>query len=429
VVRSILQASVELTSLRLRGFKCFSDSDTFDIAPLTLLFGKNNSGKSSVLQSLLLLRQSFDSAEPEPRLSLRGPLYSAGTYPDIVFNHRAKTPLQFDLSLGAGRSRTGFHWSFTSDEPRAPRLSSFGMSIRGIAIEIKRGRGAGGSFELLIDHSKISTGRDVFSMNRLFPIFYPQRKGKLEILDSAMIWIMRLRRMISGIRAVGPYRRPPIRRYEFEGKPPASPDLLGEYVADSLIDDNTRRGKHGELLANVNRWLMPLAQIRALPVRRIANNGRIYEIRFRDLNTGHWANLADVGSGIGQALPILVEGLRTERGRIFLVQEPETHLHPDAQLAMADFLIWLSSAGRTVIVETHSENILLRTRKAILEKNNFKPGVIYTEKHGKLGSKVVMLTMDSLAQPENWPRGFMEDANVARFELLQAMAAKAAGKK
>jgi len=156
-------------------------------------------------------------------------------------------------------------------------------------------------------------------------------------------------------------------------------------------------------------------------VRRISSAGRIYEIRFRDSQTGHWANLADVGSGIGQALPIIVEGLRSEHGNIFLVQEPETHLHPDAQLAMADFLIWLSTHGRTVVVETHSENILIRMRKALLENKALKVGVLYTEKHGKSGTKVSALEMDSLAQPENWPKGFMEESNIARLELMEAM--------
>jgi len=73
VPRVVTRPTVTISKLRLRGFKCFSDSEEFDINPLTLIFGRNNSGKSSILQSLLLLKQSLDLVENEPRLNLRGP--------------------------------------------------------------------------------------------------------------------------------------------------------------------------------------------------------------------------------------------------------------------------------------------------------------------------------------------------------------------
>ena len=79
-----------IDKIRLRDFKCFADSGEIPLAPLTIIFGRNNTGKSSILQSILLLRQTLDSPEYGPRLDLRGPLYRAGSYTDIVHQHEAK---------------------------------------------------------------------------------------------------------------------------------------------------------------------------------------------------------------------------------------------------------------------------------------------------------------------------------------------------
>jgi len=132
-----------------------------------------------------------------------------------------------------------------------------------------------------------------------------------------------------------------------------------------------RRGKlRGTLLRPINRWLARVGRVRLLPLRRISPTARLYELRMRDLDSGRWANFADVGFGIGQALPVLVEGLRTPPAGVFIVQEPEIHLHPDAQLAMADYLVELARSGRNVIVETHSEAVLLRIRGAAIKSGS-----------------------------------------------------------
>jgi predicted ATPase len=159
---------------------------------------------------------------------------------------------------------------------------------------------------------------------------------------------------------------------------------------------------------------------------------RLYELRVRDLDSGRWANFADVGFGIGQALPVLVEGLRTQPGGMFVVQEPEIHLHPDAQLAMADYLVELSRSGRRVIVETHSEALLLRIRRALLGKARYvgskaslsvaDVSIVYVSSHPNGASDTTALGLDKLGQVDGWPKGFMEEVTNERMNLLKAMA-------
>jgi predicted ATPase len=169
-----------------------------------------------------------------------------------------------------------------------------------------------------------------------------------------------------------------------------------------------------------------------MPIRAITRQSKIYEIRLKDTDSGRWANFADVGFGIGQALPVIVEGLRTPENGTFLVQEPEIHLHPDAQLAMADFLIDLVRANRRVIVETHSENILLRIRHAVIQHTSAGGGarglskddisLVHVSKTIGGASQAARLQLDDLGQIKNWPPGFMDEATEERMTILEEMA-------
>jgi len=179
----------------------------------------------------------------------------------------------------------------------------------------------------------------------------------------------------------------------------------------------------------VNKCLKTVGHVRLRRLKRISTSARIFEVRVRDMDSERWANFADVGFGIGQAFPVFVEGLRTPPRGTFIVQEPEIHLHPDAQVGMADFLVSLAKSGRHVIVETHSENLLLRFRRRILRRTRRGTGLasedvslLYVSKRPDGTSHVTPLPIDEMAQIKNWPKGFMEEATEERMAILQAMA-------
>jgi predicted ATPase len=232
-------------------------------------------------------------------------------------------------------------------------------------------------------------------------------------------------------RTVGAFRKRPERRYDYRGLLPGLLDAAGENVVAALIEDATRRRTKRELVRAVNRWLAQIGRVRLLPIRRLSQRARIYELRLRDLDSGRWANFADMGFGIGQALPVLVEGLRTPPGGILMVQEPEIHLHPDAQLAMADFLVDLVEGGRQVLVETHSENILLRVRNRLVSgrrqgrsARRLSPEsvqLLYVDKAASGASNIRPIPVDALGQPVGWPSGFMEEATQERLAVMRAL--------
>lgn len=451
-----------LTSLRLQSFKCFHDTGYIPIAPLTLIFGRNNTGKSSILQSLLLLRQSIESPEYGPRLNLRGSLYDAGSFLDLSHQHvlknKIKMHFRIDPDLSSSRSMQldlfrdtieqpavpiEIIFAFAADEPRAPCLSQLAVRATSTrSVEIRRGRGRFGPYTLYIGGEQKGNERKAnFSMpvRRFLPLIgkTPPSRGRPNVNDARARMVARgaieeLGLMLTRLRAVGSFRQQPSRRYEYQGSGLEQVDTRGERVVDALIDDQTRRGTRKQLLQSVNRWLIKVGRVKLRPLHRVSKSARLYEIRVQDTDSGRWANFADVGFGIGQALPVLVEGLRTPERGMFLVQEPEMHLHPDAQLAMADFLFELASSGRQVLVETHSENILLRIRRRIVETIGrtkgpvLDPGavsVLYVDKEKDGKSTVRPMGLDTLGRVANWPSNFMEEATEERMALLEATAA------
>jgi len=433
-----------LTTIRLQNFKSFIDSGEIALAPLTVIFGRNNTGKSSILQSLLLLRQTLDAPADVARLNLRGSVYDAGAYADVVHNHQTSQNVRFCLGVsGGGASTEGkLELEFRSDEPQAPRLKRLTITPpQADELVFSPGVGQGGPYELTIGDKKLGVGKKanfVFSVNQFLPVIgevpsHVGRPSREEKSRTAAKQILKaVENSLRSTRAVGAFRRQPDRRYDYGGRPPETVDMTGQHVIDALVEDSNRRRNHGDLVRSVNKWLEKVGRVRLMPIPTITRQTKVYVIRLKDTDSGRWANFADVGFGIGQALPVIVEGLRTPEDGTFLVQEPEIHLHPDAQLAMADFLIGLVGAKRRVIVETHSENILLRIRRAVVQHTSAGDGsawglprndisIVHVRKTTDGASHAARLDLDDLGQIKNWPRGFMDEATDERLRIMEEM--------
>lgn len=428
---------MRLSSLSLHGFKCFAQVQQLPLRPLTLIFGRNNSGKSTILQSLLLLKQSVEAPELGPRLNTRGFLYPGGAFVDLVHGHTKKSSASFEFGLSTADPQSSFRFQFRRDvRTGASRIQELEVVRSGVdELVVKRGAGKGGPYELRIGQRQLGVerrGNFVIGEARFFPLIgeEPPRVGKpnqrnMKARQTARDSLRALEQVLIATRAIGAFRRAPERRYEFEGREPVGADPAGEKVAHVIIADVRKRKSPGTLVREINRWLRELAGV-WIEVVPVAERIRLFELRVRGRGTGA-DNLADVGFGIGQALPVLVEGLRTPPGGVFIVQEPEIHLHPDAQLAMADFLVHLVCTGRQVIAETHSESLLLRIRRRIAEKNGQvlerdQVSFLVVERSSQGRSTVRTILADELGRLKGWPVGFMEDASAERLKLLSAIA-------
>ena len=133
---------------------------------------------------------------------------------------------------------------------------------------------------------------------------------------------------------------------------------------------------------------------------------------------GPWRNLIDVGYGVSQALPVLTELLRPDGPTMFLLQQPEVHLHPQAQAALGSLFCEVAAGGRQLIIETHSDYIIDRVRMDVRDgTTGLKPedvSILYFEP-GERAVKIHSIRIDKagnvLDAPKSYGDFFMDEVN------------------
>jgi predicted ATPase len=244
---------------------------------------------------------------------------------------------------------------------------------------------------------------------------------------------------LSNLRLVGPFRTPPARRYSFSGLAAVDTGPSGERAVDLLITEKLIRSAGQPLRLAVSYWLKRLGLAKKIAIRDLAKRSNIFELAISGAGTARTANFADVGFGISQVLPVLVQGFLVPRGGTYIAQQPELHLHPDAQAGLADFFLYLASRGVRVLIETHSEYLLVRLRRRLAEGvRDVKIGLPNEERISPIlidkaaitvayvgeteaAARVSLLKLDDSFQFENLPRGFMSQSVDDRLALMKAL--------
>lgn len=482
--------------LRLENFRLFRDSGWLDLAPLTCLVGRNSSGKSSIVSALLLLKQSIENevfGSAITPLALSGQYCDLGQFRDLVHNHDESCEISFSFQvpvsqltnsrlqrnpalvelatpratrLIAGSYRMfsphddrpiekglmSVRLTFSADQPFGPSLSRCEMEITGLG-SVKFIRTISGERK---QHWRTYTDFETFhpmefrpTARSFFPIILNRDKTynalatskktrSRQIANACRSFFTYLEGLLRRSEMIGPFRQPPDRRYTFAGFGASRSGPSGEQAIDLLITESLlRKRKSQPLIDAVSYWLKVLKLADSLRIRDIAKHLNLFEVDVRLSGRTTRSNLADVGFGVSQVLPVLVQGLLMEPGGVYFVQEPEIHLHPDAQAGLADFFIYLACQGVTCIVETHSEYLLLRLRRRLAERA--KPAisvmpklrgqrtsikadnvsVLFSQAMGNEAG-ITKLQIGEGFQFENLPAGFMSQITDDRMLLLKA---------
>ena len=133
--------------------------------------------------------------------------------------------------------------------------------------------------------------------------------------------------------------------------------------------------------------------------------------------------IADVGFGVSQIFPIILEGLRMEKGATLMLEQPEIHLHPNLQMQMADYFISLALSGKQVLVETHSDHVINRLVRRIVEDetHNLQDLIgIYFIKPSENGSVYEEVKIDETKGIVNWPPDFFDQTANEQMKIMQA---------
>lgn len=213
---------------------------------------------------------------------------------------------------------------------------------------------------------------------------------------------------LENIYPMGPFRRPPERWYIFTGTSPQDVGYRGDLLPDLLF-------RRPEIVDEANQWLDKLEIGYHIKVQSVGDRSRdLFEVRLIDTRRGNDVDVAlsDVGFGISQILPFIVQALAGERQTI-TIEQPEVHIHPRLQADLGDLLAATVQAprGHRFIIETHSEHLVLRMQKLVrhgmLRPNDVS--ILYVSR-GENGSKARRLRLDDEGDfIDDWPGGFFPE--------------------
>lgn len=486
-----------LENIHLEHFKAFNILDSLDIKPITILCGTNSCGKSTILQSILLAKQTVESRQLAQILQLNGRFVRLGTFENIIFEKKTENeivlgfsfcckkdsvsdipsplrptfPLRFILErffsekhLRIGSAEFAFYYriAFKLADRRSPRTHLKPIIVTDIRLKAETRL----SKDKIIEGPNISLSlieKDKYTMTWANTRAKDNKSGKRivkvafgNLLPNSILLtdVPRKHRYLHGpffdvymfseflesmfatYRYIGPLREEPSRRYIYEDEV-LEIGVKGENAAYICLADYDNKLKNcylyngnkdcfykcreaiklGDALTN---WLHTMSIEGFIPT---PSNEIVYLNLKSASSKNTLVNIADVGFGVSQILPILLEGLRKPKGNTLMLEQPEIHLHPNLQMQMADYFISLALSQKRVIVETHSDHIVNRLIRRIVEDkdDNLNDLIrIYFIIPTPTGSKYEPVNIDPERGIVNWPHDFFDQTAYEQQRTVQA---------
>ncbi|MFD2184203.1 AAA family ATPase [Rhodoplanes azumiensis] len=437
-----------LTRLRFENFKSWKRVD-ITLAPLTAFYGANSSGKSSIIQFLLMLKQTKDS--PDRSLSLdfgsADSLADLGSFLDTVYQHNSEASISWRL-----------HWKMQQElriaDPSGKRsealfngseiaiASAARLRNRNVVSESLEYDFSGARFVLRrekerpgfqLEARSASDFRFVRTLGRKWDLpgptksyafpdqarTYFQNSQFLSEFETAYVGQM------DAILHLGPLRDFPRRQYIWAGSSPNDVGRRGERTIDAVLAATARNEQRNlrprtrlkpfqEMIA---WWLKEIGLISSFKVTEVADGSGLYRATVKRDPKSTEALITDVGFGVSQVLPALVLLYYAPEGSTIILEQPEIHLHPAVQAALADVIITtIKSRNVQVIIESHSEHLLQRIQRRIAEGKD-SPYPMLSEQDVKIyfcqttdgKSEVDELKVNLFGSIENWPDDFFGD--------------------
>lgn len=441
-----------ITHLGLTHFKSLDELPAQEITGLTLLCGTNSCGKSSFLQSLLLLRQSLEQPG-RSALSMNGPLVRLGHFSDTVSAKRKSWSIIYSVGLKDGSVlkleyaalAEGDDVVLKSLRAEMPNLTiALDSDGRGSTpyrpkVSFKTGHAIRFDYQALQGSHTLGNLRSAPAKVEVTLTGPDPRPTELErearealvaledSLGKLSNWLQ------DHLHYVGPIRQAPERYYVVEGRADLGPhgentvavlmQAWGEKI--TYIAPEGKNRTPVTLGKAVEKWLSYF-QFRN-EIEPTAEKGMLYRLQLRlpRVEGQKTVSPRDVGYGLSQILPIVVAGLRAKEGDLLVFEQPEIHLHPAVQARLAEFLMSLTRAGKAVLVETHSEHVVNRLRLRVAQDSSEEVRravrVLFVEQaSGEWRSSIRPLQFDTFGSLETWPYGFFDDTDRELRALAEA---------
>jgi predicted ATPase len=383
-----------INEVRLKNFKCFSEA-RIALAPLTLLTGLNGMGKSSVIQSMLAIRQSYQSGSLSAgRLACAGDLIDLGTVQDVWFEGAEEQLIEIGLSQDASPTGTVTFPFVVSEDRQVAQVADLDANDAAVARVLEWPVGSillGGD-----NHGRVpSLG--------MFHYLTAERHGPRKALPMS-----RARAKPSDLGAHGEYVLQVLDTLKGSVILPAGDARLAEGPSPRLGDQV--EAWLGDVSPGVGINLQPVPQADMIVGGfSFGEEGKLRSNTYRATN---------VGFGLSYVLPVLVALLSAPPGSLVLIENPEAHMHPRGQTRIGELCARAAAVGVQVIVETHSDHLLdgarIAVRQGILspEQATFH---YFSREEG--AAKIETPSIDSEGRLSAWPEGFFDQhrRNTARL--------------
>lgn len=428
------------TSLRTKNFKSWEDTGTVRLAPLTAFFGTNSSGKSSLLQMLLLLKQTTESSDRNLSLKTDEGYVELGTPHEITFNQTTEMYLSVEwdpsgsdalkLSVAdpdGGESIALKGMNFVTEihaEPQRSFVKRIKYQSGDFSAELNRGGNNQYTIRVFVNgnEAKRPQGRPrVYMRPQKCYGFSDEALRYYRDVDYLSDVVLSFEQQFQRLYYLGPLRQYPKRQYTWSGERPIDVGLRGESAVNAVLA--ARRGKRTSLEKRVAKWLIDkrLDLAHSFRIHQLVPGGTQYEVRIRRHLNSPEVLLPDLGIGVSQILPVLVLCNYAPPGSTIILEQPELHLHPSVQAGLADVLIdVVQNRGVQIILESHSEHLLKRLQRRTAEELlHPKDIALYFCDICEGVSNIEELEIDMFGRIRNWPKEFFGDMTGDVVETLK----------
>ena len=446
--------------ITLKNFRCFREEQTAHLAPLTLLVGENSTGKTSFMAMIRALWNTyFWRSAPD----FKEDPYDLGSFDEIAHHRggrgsRAVTfEAGFDFTRNNSESATDdpYHFEATFGKKGAvPILMKSRISDKDVWIELSREKDQSWQFHFKTSKAHwqakvptaVMTELDEWPLHfAIMPLIRETRREASKERNASALVVLngsvppteedwkRIEQLANeylerrfGYEREQPYASAPVRSKPRRTYDPSRPtrDPEGDYVPMYLASMYFReQSKWKELTNALESFGKAAGLFDEISVRTLGKkDSEPFQVQVRKFGgkegrlKGPQRNLIDVGYGVSQVLPVITELLRSDAPSMFLLQQPEVHLHPSAQAALGSLFCQVASRGRRLVVETHSDYLLDRVRMDIRDsKTSLKPedvSILFFER-GDLDVRIHSLKVDQagniLNAPESYRRFFLQE--------------------
>lgn len=424
------QLDNKLTAITIEGFKSIRSEKTLHLSALNILAGANSAGKSSFMQPLLLLKQTMEASYDPGPLLINGPNVKFTENLQMFSKPDARKPLRIGFSMKEGES---LQLSFDLDEKKQLAITESLFSIAeawqerltesaeaGYLLEVAKNLG----MDLVVPLDSVEFG--VSRQRAFFDLTMFESGRRLAVSSGLSIKSFGARlgeRVSRNIIHVPGLRGNPERSYPKTAVGSNYPGTLDSYVASIISEWQETADERLQILGNQLQALGLTWKVSAkkvddtrveLQVGRLPTAGKSGA---KDL-----VSIADVGFGVSQVMPVLVALLVARPGQIVYIEQPETHLHPRAQRALAEIFALAAHGQATVVVETHSL-IFIRAVQTLVAKQELAKELVklhWVERDAKGDTTVTTRELDNAGAYGDWPQDFEATEMAVEQDYLDA---------